>query len=99
MRFFALAFGCLAVVAGGVYFLTGAKASGARYELTVSLLPPPAVAPQDVLADESDRETVHKYLTQAAISDYDHGILVRAAGRRYMRRKLQLAEGEKWAAA
>ena len=99
MRFVALIAGCLAVFGGALYFMTTAKASGARYELTEVLQPPPAVAPQDILADESDREIIRLYLTHPAISDYENGVLVRATGRRYMRRKLQLSLGEKWAAA
>ena len=99
MRFLALAAGCVAVMGGGLYFMTTVKASGARYELIDALQPPPVVAPRDILADESDRETIRRYLAQSTISDYEHGVLVRAAGRRYMRRKLQLAEGERWAAA
>ena len=98
MRFFALAVPALVVIGGAAYFFAGAKASTARFEEHVRPEAPPAVAAQDLLADESDREVVRKYLAMPTLSDQQNGMLLRAAGRRFMRRKMSYQQAEKMAA-
>ncbi len=99
MRFSVVAVPAIAVIGGAVYFFAGAKASSGRWEERARPEPPAAVAAQDVLADESDRELIRKFLATPALSDLQNGLLVRAAGRRYMRRKLSYLEAERMVAA
>ena len=99
MRFSFLAVPAIALIGGAVYFFAGAKASSERLELRVRPEPPPAVAPQDVLADESDRQVIRMFLAAPVLSDKQNFELVRAAGRRYIRRKISYEAAEKMVAA
>ena len=54
---------------------------------------------RDLLADESDRALIQRYLALPVLSDRQNSSLVMAAGRRYMRRKLSYEEAERLAAA
>src|SRR4051794_14572199 len=99
MRFSVLVVPAIALIGGAVYFFAGAKASSERLEVRARPEPPPAVAPQDVLADESDRILISTFLGAPVLSDKQNFALVRAAGRRYIRRKISYEAAEKMVAA
>jgi len=99
MRFSLLAVPIIAVIGGAAYFFAAAKASSVRFEARVRPAPPAAVAAQDVLADESDRIIISTFLAAPVLSDKQNFDLVRAAGRRYMRRKLSYQAAEQMVAA
>jgi hypothetical protein len=99
MRFSVLAVPAIVVIGGAAYFFAGAKASSERLEIRVRPQPPPAVSPQDVLADESDRILISTYLGASVLSDKQNFALVRAAGRRYIRRKVSYEAAEQMVAA
>jgi hypothetical protein len=87
MRFPAVAVPAILLLAGTVYFFAKAKenagrSTGAQFAQTA---PAPS---EDWVADEYDREVVHTYLPAADLSEDQLNALVRAAGRRYMRRKM-----------
>ncbi len=90
MRFPAVAVTGTLVLAGAFYFFAKAKeTTGPRVDASqLDRTPPPA---EDFLADEADRELVRSLLETKDLSEEQSNALVRAAGRRYMRRKLAFA--------
>ena len=99
MRYAVLAVPAILFIGGAAFFFAGARASSVRPDERVRLQAPPVVSPQELLADESDREVIRRYLAVPVLSDLENGTLVRAAGRRYMRRKLSFQEGERMVVA
>jgi hypothetical protein len=87
MRFPVVVVPGILLLAGAFYFFARAKenfgrpADGSQFDQSA---PSPAVD----LADESDRELVRSLLGSQILSEEQSNSLVRAAGRRYMRRKL-----------
>jgi hypothetical protein len=91
MRFPAVVIPAILLLAGTFYFFAKAKenagrsAADSRFDQWV---PAPA---EDLVADEYDRELVRALLESRDLSEEQANSLVRAAGRRYMRRKLAYA--------
>ena len=91
MRFPAVVVTGTLVLAGAFYFFAKAKeTTGPRVDTSQLDRTPPAPA-EDFLADEADRELVRSLLDAKDLSEEQSNALVRAAGRRYMRRKLAFA--------
>ena len=86
MRLPAVIVPAILLLAGAVYFFAGAKETPPRW--AAELDTPPPVAAQDVLADDSDRQSIRQLLDLPVLSDFQVATLERAAGRRYMRRKI-----------
>src|SRR5450432_1375700 len=94
MRFPAVAVPAILLLAGTLYFFAHGKANGkedagglaggSRFDQSA----PPA---EDLVADENDRVLLRTLLKSTDLSEDQATSLVRAAGRRYMRRKLAYA--------
>jgi hypothetical protein len=99
MRFALLAVSVMSIIGGAAFFFSGAKASSAYREAPAQVETPGPVAAQDLIADASDLEAIRKCLAMPVMSDLENRNFVRAAGRRYMRRKLQYEQAERLVAA
>ena len=86
MRLPAVIVPAILLLAGAAWFFAGTKEAPPRRDAALDT--PPPVAAQDVLADENDRQSIRQFLDLPVLSDLQVDILVRAAGRRYMRRKI-----------
>lgn len=91
MRFPAVVVPAVLLLGGAVYFFAKSKESPVRWTDVSSAQWAP-VAPVDVIADEDDRIRVHALLQTPHLSDLQIDTLIRAAGRRYMRRKLSYTQ-------
>jgi hypothetical protein len=90
MRFPAVVVPGILLLAGALYFFAKTKEDPGRW--VAAQLDQPAPAPTaDLLADDADRELVHTLLETKNLTEDQANSLVRAAGRRYMRRKLAYA--------
>lgn len=87
MRFPRVVVPAILLLAGAVYFFAKTTANAAPLA-GVLRFDPLGAAPDSVLDDEYDRELVRKLLETPNLSEGDANTLLRAAGRRYMRRKL-----------
>jgi hypothetical protein len=86
MRFPAAVVPGILVLAGAFYFFAKDKDTPGRWPTQHDQA---ATAPaQDLLADDADRELVRSLLETRDLTEDQADSLVRAAGRRYMRRKL-----------
>ena len=89
MRFPAVVVPAILLLAGTLYYLARAKENAER--LADAQFGQSAHS-SDSVADENDRELVRSLIEAKDISEEQANSLVRAAGRRYMRRKLAYAE-------
>src|ERR1017187_1406958 len=96
MRFPAAVVPAILLLAGAVYFFAKAKDSTPP-ATAASPFAQPALA-GDPVADESDRVLVLQLLEIRDLNEAQSNSLVRAAGRRYMRRKLAFAAAQQAAA-
>jgi hypothetical protein len=91
MRYPAVVVPGILVLAGAFYFFARAKETPGRWADGSHLDQPAPALTGDLLDDEADRELVRSLLESKDLTEDQSNALVRAAGRRYMRRKQAFA--------